>query len=332
MLSISRAHGFDKIQYWGFSYGTILGATFAAMFPDNVGRLVIDGVVDPVDYYSTQWRSNLRDADATLKWFTDACADAGPNKCALYEDSKEGVATRVENIFAKLKTNPIAVPLSSNSKSVTDYGVVDYGLVRNLVFHYLYRPTGLGSTPTPTISASKLAEMLAALDDGNGLPAWNLQKAGRPTLKCDCSGKTVVPLGDARIAIACSDGEPVTDTVEELQRHYEAVAQYSSFADIWTARTSCACLRSQCLLDIQSLSKGGGLSGPKSALPVRTYPERVWFQSLLKVSCQVHSPATPPSRCSLSETLPILLLLSISKYTLDLALPSYAYASVAHIK
>jgi pimeloyl-ACP methyl ester carboxylesterase len=33
------------------SYGTILGSTFATMFPDNVGRLVIDGVVDMDNYY-----------------------------------------------------------------------------------------------------------------------------------------------------------------------------------------------------------------------------------------------------------------------------------------
>ncbi len=31
----------------GGSYGTFLGATYAALFPEHVGRMVLDGAMDP---------------------------------------------------------------------------------------------------------------------------------------------------------------------------------------------------------------------------------------------------------------------------------------------
>lgn len=40
------------IRYWGFSYGTLLGATIAAMFPERVDRMVLDGVLNPHEYYN----------------------------------------------------------------------------------------------------------------------------------------------------------------------------------------------------------------------------------------------------------------------------------------
>lgn len=43
MLEMTHKAGYDKLSYWGFSYGTILGGTFAAMFPEHVERLVSDG-------------------------------------------------------------------------------------------------------------------------------------------------------------------------------------------------------------------------------------------------------------------------------------------------
>jgi pimeloyl-ACP methyl ester carboxylesterase len=39
-----------RLQYMGFSYGSILGNTFASMFPGRVGRMVLDGIADAADY------------------------------------------------------------------------------------------------------------------------------------------------------------------------------------------------------------------------------------------------------------------------------------------
>src|SRR5690606_12476359 len=39
--------GDTKLNYLGFSYGTYLGATYAELFPQNTGRLVLDGAMDP---------------------------------------------------------------------------------------------------------------------------------------------------------------------------------------------------------------------------------------------------------------------------------------------
>lgn len=43
MLEIVHRAGHDKLRYWGFSYGTLLGGVFASMYPDKVDRLVSDG-------------------------------------------------------------------------------------------------------------------------------------------------------------------------------------------------------------------------------------------------------------------------------------------------
>ena len=56
MESIRKAFDQKKINYYGFSYGTTIGQTYATLHPDRVRRMVMDGVTNPSD---TPYTSNL---------------------------------------------------------------------------------------------------------------------------------------------------------------------------------------------------------------------------------------------------------------------------------
>lgn len=48
---LRQLSGEDKMDYLGYSYGTVLGATYATLFPERVGRMVLDSAID------SQWAS-----------------------------------------------------------------------------------------------------------------------------------------------------------------------------------------------------------------------------------------------------------------------------------
>lgn len=114
--------GAEKLQYWGFSYGTILGQTFAAMHPDRVQRLLIDGVVDPDDYYHGTWLENLHDSDKAMAKLCEYCFQAGPKKCPLYiGKSAQDIEDRVLDLLSDLKSNPVPTVGPNGSPTAVDF-------------------------------------------------------------------------------------------------------------------------------------------------------------------------------------------------------------------
>ena len=47
---LRQAVGDEQLTYLGFSYGTLLGAVYANLFPDRVRALTLDAVLDPVEW------------------------------------------------------------------------------------------------------------------------------------------------------------------------------------------------------------------------------------------------------------------------------------------
>jgi pimeloyl-ACP methyl ester carboxylesterase len=67
--------GDKKLNYLGYSYGTILGATYAELYPQNTGRLVLDGALDPESTSYTVTKVQAEGFESSLRAFIDACAD-----------------------------------------------------------------------------------------------------------------------------------------------------------------------------------------------------------------------------------------------------------------
>jgi pimeloyl-ACP methyl ester carboxylesterase len=69
MESLRVALGADKISFYGFSYGSYLGQVYATQFPGQVGRFVLDGVVNPTDYWYGANLKQERGFDRNLNIF-----------------------------------------------------------------------------------------------------------------------------------------------------------------------------------------------------------------------------------------------------------------------
>ncbi len=73
-LDVLRAAlGDAKLNYLGYSYGTLIGATYADLFPTKTGRLVLDGAVDPT---ATAFDISLEQAkgfESSLRAFLAKC-------------------------------------------------------------------------------------------------------------------------------------------------------------------------------------------------------------------------------------------------------------------
>ncbi|KAJ7852546.1 Alpha/Beta hydrolase protein [Mycena leptocephala] len=218
MLTITEAFGFEKLQYWGVSYGSVLGATFAAMFPDKVGRVVVDGVV-PIDkWYTANLTSEGVDTDKDLQTFIDGCAAAGPDACAFSASSSVEISANLDALSAAILIQPVPVimPIS--------YGVVDYSFLRSFIFQALYFPYD---------SFVGLAQGLADLAKGNATTIYAAM--GITPIDCECNSTTPFHdnVYDAVIAISCGDAAPQNDTVAQLQAYDASVQAIDSLADIW---------------------------------------------------------------------------------------------------
>ena len=94
--------GDDKINYFGSSYGTRIGSIYAELYPERVGRMVLDG---SVNISGSETISQTEGFERALNNFASWCAQQG---CRLGE-SKAAVLQRVKSYLEELDQRPLPV-------------------------------------------------------------------------------------------------------------------------------------------------------------------------------------------------------------------------------
>lgn len=104
-LDVIRAvFGDDQINYLGFSYGTQLGATYAALFPQRVGSMVLDGAINPTLSDADQSLFQLVGFDQALKNFLADCLQSAD---CPFNGSMETALAKIQKFLRGLETAPL---------------------------------------------------------------------------------------------------------------------------------------------------------------------------------------------------------------------------------
>lgn len=104
---LRAALGESTLDYFGASYGTKLGATYADLFPDRVGRFVLDGAVD-LSISSRQLSiQQAAGFETALRAYVSDCVDnAGPDGCFLGDTVDAGLA-RIKDFLDQVDAQPL---------------------------------------------------------------------------------------------------------------------------------------------------------------------------------------------------------------------------------
>jgi pimeloyl-ACP methyl ester carboxylesterase len=106
---LRAAVGDEQLNYLGFSYGTVIGATYATMFPGRSRAMILDSPVDVQGYYNDpvqNWREQASGFENGLDRFFMHCAAAGP-ACGFGGSDPEAA---FDGLIARLNRAPLPSP------------------------------------------------------------------------------------------------------------------------------------------------------------------------------------------------------------------------------
>lgn len=192
--------GDEELYYLGKSYGTLIGATYAELFPERVGRLVLDGAIDPSLSPAEQGMAQAAGFEGALTAFVEDCLLY--TECPL--DGRPGAAVaQVADLMAEIDADPL--PTDSGRELVQT--LATYGLAVTLYdreFGWPLLRQALG----------------AAIDEGDGTVLLMLSDI---YLGREPDGSYTSNSNEAIAAVSCIDSDGLADVaaIEALLPDYE---------------------------------------------------------------------------------------------------------------
>jgi pimeloyl-ACP methyl ester carboxylesterase len=251
-MGLTRAHviastkwrrGKEPILFWGTSYGTVLGSTLAAMYPERIKRMILDSVLSPTYSIFGQTDNNLVHADGIFAKFVQLCHKSGPERCQVHRDSEDEIFQVVSQVTSDLANSPLAVGATMGRGP----DVITSADIKRLIGRSLYKPH---------LDFPFLARIFQDLAQGNGSSFADYKATvksvsvldfltGRydasPRCKADgpyspaCSRPNEW-LMEGLLGVTCGDGNAPGNTTKDDFRSYwyRMRNQSSALGDAWS--------------------------------------------------------------------------------------------------
>ena len=194
--------GDSKLNYLGKSYGTLIGAIYADLFPKRVGHLVLDGALDPT---VPNAETNLDQAKGFQIALDDYVTDCLKKETCPGGKTRTAVLGRIGKLLADADTDPLP---SKSGRAVTQSLVV-LGIVSTLY-------DSLGGWPALTLALNQ-----AYRGDGTGLLDLSDYYVDR-----DTDGHYASNSNDISYAVNCLDKDNKA-TVDQMAQDAKTMAKVS---------------------------------------------------------------------------------------------------------
>lgn len=213
--------GDTEMHYLGYSYGTYLGTVYAELFPAKVGRMVLDGAVDPAVGDLDGLAFQMSGFDSALRAYMQWCLDG--SDCP-FTGSLDAALTSVRQVLDTVDAQGL---VASDGRAL-DSATVATGIIFTLYSESYWE--GLSSL-FDQLRAGNADAVFAYADAYNGR---------------DADGSYPDNSMDIYAAVICNEGDLATDGVSTLDglAQIDAAApilgRYAAYDDYAVLDTACA--------------------------------------------------------------------------------------------